>query len=759
MLHHLPLCLRPRAVVTAAVLGAGLVLAHPILAHRVSAQEGGGDPPAVLTANEVVYDEALDLVVARGAVEIVQGDRILRADTVTYNERTGEVTASGSVILVQPNGDVAFAEYAELQDELATGFVQETGVLFDDGSRIVANAGLQRPDGNRVLERAVYSPCRLCPDNPDRPPLWQVRAVRVIQDRENQDIIYRDAFLDIFGVPVAYTPVFSHPSPEVTQRSGFLAPTFGNTSSLGFFGNAFYYRAISPSEDLTGRFGATQDAGLILGGEYRRRFSDGFVRVDGSINRSDRIVIEDDREVEEENRVRGHVFAEGLWNVDANWRLGANIERATDDSYLDVFDISNDDVLESRTFAEGFYNLDYVLAEAILPQDLRREGFTQAVVLPNLELSTLSGANALLGGRLSFDASAQALLREDVDPTDRIENLRDVQGVDTQRLSARVGWERIDYTPGGVVVESDLGLRGDAYRTEDLFQTTDPTDDDSVSLAARFVPEAALTASYPLVRRAGRVQQIVEPIVGVSARGDFDTGEFPNNDSRDAEFDTSNLFAISRFPGLDAVEEEARVTYGLRTGVYGAGGGFTRVFLGQSHRIAGRDDQFPEGSGLAPDLSDVVGRVTVEPGTGFGLDWRFRLSPRDGEFLRSEATARLALDRFSIAANHAFLSGASDVDLEGEDRQALGVGASAQLSRYWSSEASVFYDVEDDDLRSAALGLRYADECFIFDVRYEREFTESLDRDSGDSVFVTVNFRNLGALPFADGGTGGGPGN
>src|SRR3546814_14862546 len=92
-----------------------------------------------------------------------------------------------------------------------------------DNSRLIANSGVRR-EGSMEVERAIYSPCNLCAEDPRRAPIWQIRAVRVIHDEENKNIIYRDAFLDIFGIPVAYTPYFSHPDPSVERRSGFLFP-------------------------------------------------------------------------------------------------------------------------------------------------------------------------------------------------------------------------------------------------------------------------------------------------------------------------------------------------------------------------------------------------------------------------------------------------------------------------------------------------------------------------------------------------------
>ena len=69
------------------------------------------------------------------------------------------------------------------------------------------------------LTRVVYSSCNLCERDPSSPPLWQVRARTATQDSEAQRIAYRDAQLQIRGIPVLYSPFFSHPDPQSPRGS------------------------------------------------------------------------------------------------------------------------------------------------------------------------------------------------------------------------------------------------------------------------------------------------------------------------------------------------------------------------------------------------------------------------------------------------------------------------------------------------------------------------------------------------------------
>ncbi len=709
-----------------------------------SGQETEEEPePVVVSADELVVDEVLNIVIARGNVEVSQAGRLLTADTVTYNPRNGVVTASGNVMVMEPTGDVIFAQYAELDSELAEGFIEGIGLLFSDDSRLAADRGIRR-GGQTEVGRAVYSPCELCEEDPDRAPLWQLRAGRVIHDSETKDIVYEDAFLDVFGIPVFYTPYFSHPDPSVDRRSGFLAPQIGSTSDLGPFLRAFYYWNIAPNKDATIQVGGTRDAGFILGGEYRHRFEYGEILLDGSVNESDRTELSGGTEVVQQDEIRGHIFAEGEFHIDDNWRVGADIRQSSDDTYLDQFEVTGEDVLTSRAYAEGFYGLSYVGAEAFRFQDLRQDTIDQPLVAPLLAANHVSEPGSLLGGQWFANADALNLIR-DQDP-DILQS--GTEGVDTRRLSLEAGWNREFRTEFGLLTNVSTSVLGTAYWSNDLPVGGSPTDSEDDVTDLRAIPRATITSSFPMIRQQGSIQQLVEPIVSFTAapnQGEVD--DIPNNDSVDVEFDEINLFSDSRFPGIDRVEGGLRFTYGLRFGVYGFGGGSTTVFAGQSYSFSDQDD-FPDGSGLEDQQSDWVGRVTVTPSPLFNLDYRFRFDHQTFDGRRQEVSLIAGPDLFRVGANYTFVDQIAGTGSD-EDVEEITARFSSRLAENWLLSGSLRRDLVLDESREISLGLAYGDECITIGIDFRRDFTEDRDSSSGDSVFFTVSLRNLGDLPFS----------
>ncbi len=101
--------------VLAALLCAALVAGSGIGTAR-AADPLRADLPVLLVADELVYDRVNGIATATGNVEASQAGRVLRAERLTYYERSDSVVASGYVALLEPTGEVQFADHVELTD-------------------------------------------------------------------------------------------------------------------------------------------------------------------------------------------------------------------------------------------------------------------------------------------------------------------------------------------------------------------------------------------------------------------------------------------------------------------------------------------------------------------------------------------------------------------------------------------------------------------------------------------------------------------
>jgi len=114
----------------------------------------------------------------------------------------------------------------------------------------------------------------------DKCPPWSIKSNKILHDNIKKTVYYDDAVIKIYDVPIFYIPRFSHPDPSVKRRSGFLNPSFLNSSNLGRAISAPYFFDIDKDKDLTlnTRMYA-QEHPLILG-EYRQVFKNSKAIID-----------------------------------------------------------------------------------------------------------------------------------------------------------------------------------------------------------------------------------------------------------------------------------------------------------------------------------------------------------------------------------------------------------------------------------------------------------------------------------------------
>ena len=719
---------------------AGALIMVLLLAAGFPAAAQDDDPPILLKADKVSYDREKEIVTASGNVEVSRDNRVLLADTITYDQRKDLITASGNISLVEPNGDVIFAQSMDISGDLKDATAEGLSMLLKDGSRF-ASAGGRRSDANIVeLRNAVYSPCDLCQEDPANPPLWQVKAVKVVHDREGQTLEYSDAWLELWGTPIAYTPYFSHPYPTIKRRSGLLTPSIGGSSDLGMVVRVPYFFDIAPDRDATLTPIYTAESGPALAGEYRHRLMDGELEARTSITNND----SDGFGTEKGSfGIRGHLAAKGRFDVDDTWRTGFDVNRASDDTYLRRYGFNSDvtlndsnNSLTTHLFTEGFRRRNYMAVSAYAFQGLDEgdDAGNTPLVLPMIDFNHV-GEPDRFGGRFSLDANFLALTR--------------TGGSDTQRLSLKSGWQLPFLGPGGGAYSLSASLRGDAYHVDSLTQSgRDSTGRDNTfsGFSGRIRPEASLEWRQPLVRRDNNsVYQLIEPSASliVSPYGG-NSEKIPNEDSRDVEFDETNLLKANRFAGLDRIEGGPRLNYGLKWGVFGAKGGNSTVFLGQSYRIRS-DSTFAEGSGLEDNFSDIVGKVKISPSNNLDLLYRTRLNNENLEPRRNEVSLNVGRSALSFQGNYAFFDRQEGSEFAG--REELSLSLRSQLTRYWRGSLSSLTDLDNDGgLRSIRMNLTYENECFQLSSDISRTFFEDRDLKPTDAIFFRVLFKTLGEV-------------
>jgi LPS-assembly protein len=207
----------------------------------------------------------------------------------------------------------------------------------DNDPRIYSSSSIS--DQNKtVFNNAIFTSCKF---NDDCPP-WSLKAEKITHDKIKKDMIYKNAILKVYDVPVLYFPKFFHPDSTVERRSGFLQPRLNNSKTLGSSINIPYFKTLGSNKDLTfkptffEKFSKFEREKYILQTEFRKKEKNSSLIADFAFLRDYK------SSTNSKTKNINHLFLN--YNSDLNFtnflesKFEARIERVSNDTYLKVFE-------------------------------------------------------------------------------------------------------------------------------------------------------------------------------------------------------------------------------------------------------------------------------------------------------------------------------------------------------------------------------------------------------------------------------------
>ena len=752
-------------------------------------REKSGQKQMLVQANEVNYDHTNNRVAAVGNVQIYYGGSTLEANRVVYDQKTKRLHAEGNVRLTEEDGKVTYGEIMDLSDDYRDGFVDSLRLDAPDQTRMAATRA-ERSSGNfTVFHNGVYTACAPCKDDPRKPPLWQVKAARIIHDQTEKMIYFEDARIEFFGRPLAWLPYFSAPDPTVKRKTGFLMPLISSSSVYGGAIEAPYYWALAPDYDATFAPMITTKQGPLLQGEFRQRLINGAysIRAAGIYQLDKDYFIRSDGSTTPGYRdFRGSLESSGLFALNNKWVWGWDGVLLSDKTFLqdynprlsryrttDPFQNPNSEAI-SQAFLTGKGNRSYFEARSIY-----YFGFSEAdvqsqipVIHPVIDYN-YTFDRPILGGELGYRLNFTSLTRRDADfdpiTQSALNNgtctqtadpaiktsanclLRGVPGTFT-RFSAETQWRRRITDQFGQVFTPFASVRVDAgslqINNQPGVANYIQTGDDNL---VRAMPTVGVEYRYPFINIQSWGTQTIEPIAQVIFRpNEQQIGRWPTEDAQSLVFDDSNLFRVDKFSGWDRVEGGSRANYGMQYTAQINQGGFVNVLFGQSYNLFGQNSFAFGGttntgldSGLDTTKSDYVARVSYQPNSTYMFTSRFRFDNDTFEVQRTELEGRVNFDRWSGALLYGNYAAQPELGFLDRRQGILGTGQ-VKLDANWVLLGSARYDINAGKFDQTRVGVGYVDDCLILGLNYITNYTYSGNVQANHTVMLQLSLRTLG---------------
>lgn len=703
-----------RARAIAALAALAWLLSAGLLPGRSQAQ-GAPDPaeapPALLVADSIYITPDRQLI-AEGNVEAIQGDTRLRASRITYDRASGGLSIEGPIRLDEGGTITVLADAAELDASMQNGLLTGARMVMNDQLQLAA-LQMSRVGGRYTqLYKTAVTSCRVCA-NGNGPPLWQIRARKVIHDRQERQLYFEGAQLRVLNMPVLYLPRLRLPDPTLKRATGFLIPSIRTTSQLGTGIKLPYFIRLGDSRDLTltpylsGRT-------TTLEMRYRQAFRRGQITFEGAFTRDDLIRGED----------RGYLFGSGQFDLPRDFKLEFGIQATSDKGYLLDYGLPDLDRLQSE-IALTRTRRDRAFRAGVIRYKTLRDNEDDSI-LPTLVADIQYQRRlfpTLIGGELRLGIEAHSHTR-----TSGI----DVLGRDIDRASAEMSWRRNWILPRGLRADWQLGLAVDTFSiTQDSNFPGDVT---------RTTPSSAFSLRYPMTRRgANGATQFLEPLVQLGW-SQVNGGAVPNEESSFVEFDQGNLLALSRFPSVDRREEGRVAALGVNWARYAPSGWQAAATLGQVIR-ATANPAFTPTSGLSGTSSDILVAGQMKLDTGLALTARTLM---DNTFSLSKAELRGDWSGGRTALNGSYLWLGADA-AEGRARalSEVWLDGSYSLSPTWTASANLRYDISDARAVGAGVGLVYRNACVEVDLALNRRYTASTSVEPSTDFGFTIALRGF----------------
>ena len=413
------------------------------------------------------------------------------------------------------------------------------GIIENDPR--IYGASSSKKDNITEINKAVFTSCKI---NDDCPP-WSIKAKKITHDKQKKQLIYDDAILKVYNMPVLYFPKFFHPDPTVVRQSGFLQPQLNNSDILGTSTQIPYFHVISPTKDYTFTPAIFDSNIYMFQNEYRQETKDSTLVADFALTKGYKSKL-----YKKKNSI-SHLFARYFLDLDFEKfnksDLNVKIEKVTNDTYLKLFDSNlirslikptdkskmTSNISLNLDHSNYDFNVSFTAYEELSGKNSDRYQF----VIPSYDFSKDLFVNPELGS-IQFSSSGNNNL------------------INTNNLKSRV-YNNLSLNSNNKFFKNGIKNNYNFY----VKNINTVAKNDTVyksNLQSELVSIFETETSFPLIKYGDSVKEFLTPKLSFR----INPSDMKKN-SGNRKIDTSNLFSLNRLGISDGFEPGQSLTLGL----------------------------------------------------------------------------------------------------------------------------------------------------------------------------------------------------
>ena len=699
-----------------------------------------------IKAEKFVYDKNKSLINASGNVLIddLTNNISIESENIVYNEKNFTIESGNNSTIKDKLGNIIITEsftltladnLAKLNNAKIIGIEKDIiqikkayinlltkkiigkDISIDFNNENFNNENQPRLKGNAIyansneslITKGVFTTCK---KNNNCPP-WQFSAREIKHNKKKKTIYYKDVWLKIYDKPVFYFPKFFHPDPTVKRQSGFLMPSFDDSSSLGMSFNLPYYHVISKDKDLTliPRFYSNDK--LLTQSEYRQVSKNSDHIIDASIV------------AEKNSSAKSHFFSKSNKKLDFAYfdevDLSFQLQQVTNDTYLKTYKIKSPIVsdynsLKSSVAIEAYKESFIFNADLQVYENLSKENNDRyEYIFPNYNLTKEFNIDEKINGNFSLNSSGY------------------MKNYDTNILEKVVINDFIynsnpKFTNLGLVNNYNLLVKNINTDSKNSSKYKDDPD-------TKFASIIEYSSSYPLKKETKTYYNVLKPIV--SLRYSPNNNRNRRDDNR--RIDTTNVFSLNRIGTNDSVEGGASLTYGTE---FAKSTKSNKKIL--STKIASvfrakEDNNLPGNSTLGEKSSDIFGNINFSPNEIWSMSYEFsqdnNLSDTNFEILKNQISINNFVTTFeylnenNTKENESYLSSKTSYNFNNSNNLSFGTRENKK------TKLTEFYN----------LIYQYRNDCLVAALEYNKDYYSDRDLKPSENIFFKLTI-----IPFGE---------
>ncbi len=591
--------------------------------------------------------------------------------------------------------------------------------IFDNFENDPRLKGVSASSKNNItiVNKGIFTSCK----KRDGCPPWMISANKITHDKNKKQLIYKDAVLKVYNIPILYFPKFFHPDPTVSRQSGLLKPELNNSNILGSSISVPYYQVISENRDFTFRPTIFDKDMKMFQNEFRQENKNSSLAVDFGYVDGYKSTLSSKK-----NSI-SHLFAK----FDANLALDQfknsdfylQIQRVSNDTYLKVFD---GNFFKSKIHPE---NYDILSSEAKLSLDHEKYNFTTGFQsFENLKLASSDRYQYILPyynfKRRVFNDFEYGSFSLSSNGNNDLNN--------TNNLKTKI-INNLNFSSSDLITNKGFKNSYNVYlRNLNTVATNDTKFKTSPQVELMNIVE--FNSSLPLININEKKIDYLTPKISFR----FNPGDMKNYSDSDRFVNVDNIFNVDRLGLDDSFEEGKSLTMGLDYKKNDLSD--INKFFEAKIATVFRDDEenfIPEKSGINKKNTNIFGSITNNFSEFININYDFILDNDFNNFEYNSIITTLNYKNFKSSFNFIEESGAFGGTNTLENKTTLKLNNDNFISfntrRNRKINLTEYYD----------LVYEYKNDCLVAGLKYNKTYYEDRDLKPSENLFFTITLSPL----------------